>query len=65
MRDRIDIVELAGELAEIARTTRDAATGTRLMHVVDRLLGEAGLPPLVGGGEPPAGWLSEPACCPA
>jgi hypothetical protein len=67
MRDRSDIVGLAEELAEIARTTRDAVTGARLMHVVDRLLEEAGLPPPddAGGGETPTGWLSEPVCRPA
>ena len=39
-----NIVKLADELAEIARTARDDATGNRLLRVVDRLLVEAGLP---------------------
>jgi hypothetical protein len=67
MTDRINIVELADELAEIARATTDAAAGARLMKVVDRLLAEAGLPPddETGGGDLPTGRLSEPVCEPA
>jgi hypothetical protein len=64
--DKINIVELADELAEIARTTSDTATGVRLMKIVKRLLAEAGLRPPdheAGGGDPPTGWLSEPDCC--
>lgn len=45
MNDKTDIVELARELAEIARTTTDQETGRRLVELVERLLGEAGLPP--------------------
>ena len=60
--EETDLVELADELAEIARTTRDPATGQRLMSVVKRLLELAGLPPEdEGGGEPPTPWVSEPA----
>jgi len=44
MNDRIDIVELARELAEIARTTTDQKTGRLLMELIERLLQEAGLP---------------------
>lgn len=62
MSDSPDPVELADELAEIARTTRDPLTGQRLMSVVRRLLGQAGLPSdEAGGGEPPGPpWVSEP-----
>jgi len=60
MTEGIDPLELAEELAEIARATRDPRTGQRLMSVVTRLLERAGLPPAAqGGGEPPT-WLSEP-----
>jgi hypothetical protein len=58
----IDLMELAGELAEIARKTSDPATGGQLIRVVNRLLTEAGLPPGVGGGGTPDRWLSEPVC---
>lgn len=63
----IDVVELAQELAEIARTTSDQDTGRRLMALVSRLLNAAGLPPdnADGGGEPPSSWTSEPVCSPA
>jgi hypothetical protein len=67
MNDRTNVVELAEELAEIAMTTTDAATGVRLMKVVERLLAEAGLPPHddAGRGMPPSRRLSEPVCEPA
>lgn len=66
MSDKTDIVELAEELAELARTTRDAQTGLRLMKIVDRLLTEAGLPEAEeGGGMPPSRGRSEPVCEPA
>jgi len=58
----MDLMELADELAEIARTTNDPATGAQLMRVVNRLLTEVGLPPEAGGGETPDHWLSEPVC---
>lgn len=45
MSDRIDIVELAREIAKIASKTDDAETGRLLMELVERLLKEAGLPP--------------------
>ena len=45
MTDKTNIVELADELAEIAKTTSDPATGMRLMKIVERLLVEAGLSP--------------------
>jgi hypothetical protein len=61
-----DMLGLADELAEIARTTSDPETGSRLMKIVGRLFVEAGLPGPhePGGGDPPTGWLSEPVCCP-
>jgi hypothetical protein len=63
MAMNLDPMELADELAEIARTTRDAQTGDLLMAIVDRLLTKAGLPDSLGGGEkPPSGWLTEPVC---
>lgn len=45
MNNKIDIVKLARELAQIASTTVDPETGRLLMEVVERLLKEAGLPP--------------------
>ncbi len=58
-----DFVELARELASLASTTSDPVTARRLMDIVERLLGEAGLPPCEhGGGDTPTGWLSEPMC---
>jgi hypothetical protein len=68
MTDRIDPVELADELAEVARTTTDAATGARLIKIVKRLLENAGLSPdhEDGGGDlPPTPLASETACRPA
>jgi hypothetical protein len=63
MAMKLDPMELADELVEIARTTRDAQTGDLLMAIVERLLTEAGLPDADGGGEmPPSGWLTEPLC---
>jgi hypothetical protein len=44
MSDRIDVVELAHEIAKIASTTTDPDTGRQLMKLVERLLGQAGLP---------------------
>ena len=66
MNDTIDAVELAHELAEIARTTTDADTGRRLIEVVERLLVAAGLPldDGEGGGELPTDGVSHPANCP-
>ena len=57
----LDLLELADELAEIARTTTDAATGERLMQVVERLLSDSGLPSddSSGGGMPPGRLHSE------
>jgi hypothetical protein len=60
----MDLLDLADELAEIARVTNDPATGRRLMQLVNRLLTAAGLPPEAGGGETPDHWLSEPVCAP-
>ena len=55
-----DFVDLARELASLASTTSDPATARQLMKIVERLLGEAGLPPCEnGGGDLPSGWLSE------
>jgi hypothetical protein len=45
MNSNSDIVELASEIAEIARTTTDPEAGRRLMQLVHRLLTEAGLDP--------------------
>ena len=45
MNTKIDIVELARELAEIASRCTDPDTGRRLMEMIERLLREAGLPP--------------------
>lgn len=45
MNSKTDIVELARELAEIARMTTDQETGQLLVGLVERLLREAGLPP--------------------
>jgi hypothetical protein len=56
---RIDLVDLASEVAEIARATTDAGTAVRLMELVNRLLTEAGLPEedAEGGGDlPPTPW---------
>jgi hypothetical protein len=65
MIDRTDIENLAYEIAEIARTTKDPDTGRQLMELVARLLTEAGLPPgEEGGGQPPSDWLMEPICSP-
>ncbi len=60
MTDKIDPVELAYTIAEIARTTPDPETGRRLMQLVETLLGVASLPSddSVGGGEPPCEWVS-------
>ena len=54
MSDRIDPVELAQELAKIATSsTSDAATGRRLVQLVERLMQAAGLPPGKGEAETP------------
>ena len=45
MTIKIDIVELAHEIAEIARTTTDPETGRLLIELVKELLREAGMPP--------------------
>jgi hypothetical protein len=45
MAHNSDIVDLASEIAEIARSTTDAGTGLRLMQLVHRLLTKAGLDP--------------------
>jgi hypothetical protein len=67
MWNELDPLELAHELAEIARTTRDSETGTRLLELVKRLLADAGLPDDddIGGGEPPTHWMCVPDCAPA
>ena len=63
MTDTTDIADLAQELAEIARTTKDRETSRRLMQGVERLLTEAGLPPgEEGGGQPPSDWAVESPC---
>ena len=45
MAHNSDIVDLASEIADIARSTTDPETGMRLMRLVHRLLTEAGLDP--------------------
>ena len=45
MSAKIDNVELARALAEIARTTTDQNTARLLLELIERLLREAGLPP--------------------
>jgi hypothetical protein len=52
---RIDPAELAGEIADIARTTTDAETARSLLELAGRLLSEAGLPGGQGGGDLPPG----------
>ena len=42
MTNKMDPVELARELGEIARTTTDPETGRRLAELVKRLLAAAG-----------------------
>lgn len=44
MTERVDLVELAREMAFIASMTNDPNAGRRLMELVDKLLREAGLP---------------------
>jgi hypothetical protein len=48
MTVKIDGVELAHELAEIASTTSDPNTGRQLMEIVERIMRAAGLPPGTG-----------------
>ena len=56
MTPQIDRVELASEIADIARTTTDPETARRLLQLADRLLSEAGLPGAGhGGGDLPPG----------
>lgn len=63
MRGEFDPVDLADELAEIARATRDPATATRLLDLTQRLLAGAGLEEDDdGGGEMPNGWRADLAC---
>ena len=45
MSHNSDLVDLASEIADIARSTTDPETGLRLMRLVHRLLTEAGLDP--------------------
>ncbi|MGA9013940.1 MAG: hypothetical protein WB509_15720 [Acetobacteraceae bacterium] len=61
MTNKVDPVDLARELAEIARTTTDPETGRRLAELVKRLLAAAGLPPddEAGGGEVPTEWVHQ------
>jgi hypothetical protein len=63
MSSEIDYVELASEIAEIARTTTDPDTGGKLVKLAGRLLCEAGVPDHEhgGGGALPGGWPSETA----
>jgi hypothetical protein len=45
MADKIDVAELAREIAKIASTTCDLETGRRLMKIVEILMRAVGLPP--------------------
>ncbi len=45
MPDKIDVAELAREIAKIASTTSDPETGRRLMEIVEILMRAVGLPP--------------------
>jgi hypothetical protein len=45
MADKIDVAELAREIAKIASTTCDPETGRRLMEIVEILMRAVGLPP--------------------
>ncbi len=45
MADKIDVAELAREIAKIASTTSDPETGRRLMEIVEILMRAVGLPP--------------------
>jgi hypothetical protein len=67
MNGPIDIVDLAEELARIAAATTDRETARRLMEIVERLLGAAGMSRdgEPGGGEPPPDRVMEPVWCPA
>ncbi|HME24689.1 MAG TPA: hypothetical protein VKI44_25725 [Acetobacteraceae bacterium] len=49
MNNKIDLEELAREIAEIASSTNDSDTGRQLMELVERLLTEAGLTPANSG----------------
>ena len=44
MSGRMDIVELAREIAKIASATKDEETARLLLGIVERLLRSAGLP---------------------
>jgi hypothetical protein len=46
MANNIDLEEFARTIAEIASTTNDPDTARRLIELVERLLRDAGLPPL-------------------
>ncbi|MGC1409458.1 MAG: hypothetical protein WA864_10995 [Acetobacteraceae bacterium] len=45
MSDKIDVIELAREIARIASTTNDPETGRLLLELIERLLQAIGLPP--------------------
>lgn len=58
---RIDLIELASEIAEIARSSQEPSTAGKLWHLANRLLAEAGLPDDekdASGGLSPLGWLN-------
>jgi len=59
MAPKIDLLELASGIAEIARTTADPDTAGKLIGLVEQLLSKAGLPDDdKGGGDlPPGRWL--------
>ena len=58
MVSRIDLLQLAAEITEIAAATSERETARRLLELVDQLLSRAGLPDASeGGGGPPPGAL--------
>ncbi len=48
MAEKIDVAELARDLAKIASTTSDPETGRLLMEIVEKLMRAIGLPPGTG-----------------
>ncbi|MGC1409459.1 MAG: hypothetical protein WA864_11000 [Acetobacteraceae bacterium] len=63
MTGKIDLQQLAYEIAAIASATTDPETGRLLAELVKKLLEAAGLPrddDEEGGGEPPTQWISAP-----
>lgn len=69
MHEEFDLLDLADEIAEIARVTVDPRTARQLLHLVSRILARAGLAGLDddddddgdGGGDEPPGHLASEA----